>query len=137
MYLTYLISTLRLMFLRKVLRTFAINLQEHLENNALEHSINPDIFLALRTFLKRSNGTFLTFHGNVQGRYCAMGEVTTTVSLTQTFRKICTQIYSSWFIIITQANLIIFLMRISFSQSYSKFERYILITTLALRALCS
>ena len=49
--------------------------QEHSENIALERSKNPDIFLVLGTFLERSNGTFRTFHGNVQGRYCAMGDM--------------------------------------------------------------
>ena len=48
--------------------------QEHSENIALERSKNPDIFLVLGTFLERSDGTFRTFHGNVQGRYCAVGE---------------------------------------------------------------
>ena len=38
---------------------------EHSENIALERSKNPEIFLVLGTFLERSDGTFLTFHGNV------------------------------------------------------------------------
>ena len=37
--------------------------QEHSENIALKRSKNLDIFLALGTF-----------HGNVQGRYCTIGE---------------------------------------------------------------
>ena len=39
--------------------------QEHSENIALERSKNTDIFLVLGTFLERSDGTFRTFHGNM------------------------------------------------------------------------
>ena len=52
---------------RNVEKEYLKNLpQEYSENIALERKKNPDIHLTLETF-----------HGNIQGRYCAMGVVIT------------------------------------------------------------
>ena len=88
-------------FVSNVRRTFRGNIQGTFAEYVLEHSAGtffenvpgiifygiqetffidkkPDIFLVLGTFLERSDRTFRTFHGNVQGRYCAMGDVSIT-----------------------------------------------------------
>ena len=61
------------MFLRKVLSIFFLNVPGTFREHCFGTFKNPDIFLAL--------GTFRTFHGNVQGKYCAKGLKTIFISL--------------------------------------------------------